>query len=171
MNVPETFFSVREELLLFGLSCICGMVIGAVYDIFRTVRLIFPHGTLHVFIEDIIFMAGYAAFVPAFASFAARGEIRLCHVIGNVLGYVLYFFTAGSVVNGCMRKLTGYARKGVYTLISPLRSVYVFLRKKVTFKFVGSSKNQVKTIKKRKILLLKSPILLYNEKENKKERT
>ena len=43
MNVPETFFTVHEELILFGLSCLFGAALGVCYDVFRSLRLIVPH--------------------------------------------------------------------------------------------------------------------------------
>ena len=49
MNVPETFFTVSEELVLFGLSCLAGAVIGVFYDIFRVIRIIFPHNDILIF--------------------------------------------------------------------------------------------------------------------------
>ena len=58
MNVPETFFTVSEELVLFGLSCLAGAVIGVFYDIFRVIRIIFPHNDVLILIEDIIFLVG-----------------------------------------------------------------------------------------------------------------
>ncbi len=54
MRVPETFFSVSEELVLFGISCLAGAVIGVFYDVFRVIRIIFPHNAVLVTIEDII---------------------------------------------------------------------------------------------------------------------
>ena len=59
MNVPETFFSVNEELRLFGLSCLFGAAFGVAYDLFRTVRLLLPHNGAMVAAEDIAFLALY----------------------------------------------------------------------------------------------------------------
>ncbi|MCM1505792.1 MAG: spore cortex biosynthesis protein YabQ [Ruminococcus flavefaciens] len=169
MIVPETFFSVSEEIFLFGLSCIFGIIIGVCYDVFRTARILFPHNTVLVVIEDVVFMAGYAVFLSAFASVCARGEMRFYYVAGNALGFVFYFFTLGSVVIGTMKKIYFAVSKVLGFLFRPLRSVYVNLQEK-TDNFVGNSKNSVKRNKKYSFLLLNAPHLLYNKKKNKKRK-
>lgn len=170
MNVPETFFSVHEQLLLFGLSCVFGAALGIFYDVFRTLRIIFPHNSWLVVIEDVLFMSGYAIFLSVFASAAARGELRFYYVIGNFLGFVIYFFTVGSAVISVMRKLFYVLRKAVSLIMRPFHMIYVFLREKAGLKFVGSSKFFVKSLKNVKRLLRKGPGLLYNKMENKKRK-
>lgn len=169
MNVPETFFSVNEEIFLFGLSCIFGIIIGICYDVFRTARILFPHNTVLVVIEDVIFMAGYTVFLSSFASVCARGELRFYYAVGNAIGFTIYFFTFGSVIIGTMKKIYFAVRKILKIILCPFRSVYVNLQEKAN-KFVGSSKNSVKRIKKNNSLLLNTTELLYNKRENKKRK-
>lgn len=169
MNVPETFFSVSEEIFLFGLSCVFGIIIGICYDVFRTARILFPHNTALVVIEDVVFMAGYAVFLSSFSAVFARGEMRFYYVIGNAIGFIFYFFTIGSVVIGVMKKIYYTAGKILAFIFKPVRSVYVNLQEKRD-NFVTNSENSVKRNKKKSFLLLNTPDLLYNKKENKKRK-
>lgn len=169
MNVPETFFSVHEELVLFGLSCLFGGVLGVAYDVLRTARIIFPHRNWLVFVEDAGFLLFYAVFLSAFASAASRGELRFYFVIGNAAGFALYLATVGSVVTGTMKKLCFFVKKVLYVVFSPIRILYAFISKKAAAKFVGCSKFIVNCIKNCRILLLKRRGMLYNKRESKKK--
>lgn len=170
MNVPETFFSVSEELVLFGLSCLCGVAVGVFYDIFRTLRIIIPHSTILTATEDIIFLSAYAVFLSAFASAESRGELRFYYVVGNFIGFIVYFFTVGNFITGLMRKIFSLSKRIFSFTLKPFKLLYVFFREKVKGKFVGNSENVVKRLKNSKILLLKRNELLYNEIENNKKR-
>lgn len=170
MNVPETFFTVSEELWLFGISCLSGAVIGVAYDIFRTFRLIVPHNSWLVATEDILFLALYGVFISAFSSAAARGELRFYFIIGNLIGFVLYFVTLGSVVIRTLRKLFTVIGTALRWLFRPVKTCYVFFRKKAADKFVGNPQNTVKIIKKIKRVLLNKPEMMYNKKENKQRK-
>ncbi|MDE6789472.1 MAG: spore cortex biosynthesis protein YabQ [Ruminococcus sp.] len=166
MNVPETFFSIHEELVLFLLSCAAGAFIGVFYDIFRTLRLIIKHNFFFIIVEDVLFLSCYAVFLSAFASVQARGELRFYFIIGNALGFTLYFFTLGSFVIRTFRKLFGFVGR----ILSPIKAIYVILCKKAGGKFVESSKNIVKHIKKANFLLQSDKHLLYNKNESKKRK-
>ena len=170
MNVPETFFSVHEELVLFGLSCLMGVLLGVVYDIFRTARVMLPHRSWMVFAEDAVFLVFYGIALSAFVSAASRGELRFYFVIGNTAGFVLYLATVGSVVIGTMKKLCYFIKKTIWAVLFPLRTFYVFISKKATVEFVGCSKFIVNTIKKIGILLQKRYNLLYNKEESRMKR-
>lgn len=167
MNVPETFFSVEEELFLFLMSCLCGVFIGAYYDIFRAFRLLIPHKGVFIIIEDLIFLGSYAIFLSAFANVAARGELRVYYIIGNVLGATLYFFTLGTFVIRTIGNLLCVLKKLADIILTPLKSLYALLYRKAAAKFVRCSKFFVKIYKKLKTLLQRKPIMLYNKMESK----
>ncbi len=167
MRVPETFFSIQEEVTLFLLSCVAGAFIGIFYDIFRTLRLMIKHNFFFVIAEDVFFLACYAVFLSAFASVQARGELRFYFVIGNALGFTLYFFTLGTFVIRTFRKFFGLISR----IFAPVKNLYSILCRKVRGKFVEISENNVKFIKKLKFLLPNDKHLLYNNNESKKERT
>lgn len=166
MKVPETFFSINEEIYLFGLSCLFGIIIGVCYDVFRTARILFPHNTALVVIEDVIFMALYAVFLSSFATVCARGELRFYFVAGNAIGFTLYFFTLGSIITGALKKIYSALSNFLAALFRPARSLYVKWQEFI-HNFVTNSKNSVKRNKKKSFLLLNATHLLYNKKENK----
>jgi spore cortex biosynthesis protein YabQ len=163
MNVPETFFSVPEELRLFLLSCLWGLAIGASYDVFRAVRLLFRHNAALTAAEDVLFAVLYGVFLWSFASGAARGELRVYYVIGNMIGAALYHFTVGRVTILTVRKLIGVLSGSISFILRPLRSVFVLLCEKAGEKFVKSSKVAVKFVKKIGMLLLRPMSLMYNK--------
>jgi len=169
MNIPETFFSVNEELVLFGMSCIMGAVFGVLYDVFRIIRIIFAHNGFLTAIEDILFLGLYGVSLIAFASAAARGELRFYHVLGNFIGFALYFLTLGSIVNSAFRRLFSALKKTISFIMVPFKICFAFLCRKTRAKFVGSSKVAVNCFKKIRFLLLKLPHMLYNKMETKKK--
>ena len=171
MNVPETFFTVHEELILFGLSCLFGAALGVCYDVFRALRLIVPHNFVLVMAEDIVFFIGYCIFLSAFTAAAARGELRVYFIIGNLLGFAIYIITVGSVVIRTLRKLLRLIGKILSFVFYPVNKIFAFLCKKAADKFVGSSKVLAKSVKIAKTPLLKKPHLLYNKIENKKRKS
>ncbi len=107
MNVPETYFSVEEELLLFFASCAAGAVIGVIYDCLRAFRLLLPHNRFFVALEDIALLVCYGIFISAFGSAEALGYIRGYFILGNLLGFTLYYFTLGRVVMRTISRILG----------------------------------------------------------------
>ena len=170
MTVPETFFSVSEELWLFGLSCAAGVFVGAAYDVLRVLRMLLPHNSLLTAAEDIGFLAAYAVLLTAFSNAAARGEMRLYFVIGSAIGFTLYFFTLGRVVTAVLRKFLAGLGAALKVIFSPLKTVFALPCKKAMVKFVGNLQIIVKPLKKIKIVLLNRRVLLYNKMANKKRK-
>lgn len=120
----ETFFSVNEQTRLFLISCLFGIPLGILFDIFRVIRSLFPHNTALVVIEDLLFMMIYAVFMTAFTITAARGDYRFFYTIGNILGFALYFFTAGNVIVGAIRKISGWLNSFLKFIFSPFSIVF-----------------------------------------------
>lgn len=166
MTEPQIFFSADEELMLFGASCLAGVIIGVCYDFFRLARIFLPHNSVLTAIEDIVFFVGYSLFLTAFSSEYARGEIRFYFVLGNFIGFVLYFFTIGNMAIRIMRKIQSKISKLLRFIFSPIYASFVCLCKKMMVKFVGIAKVIAKSKKISHFLLINNPDLLYNKTEN-----
>ena len=170
MTVPETYFTVSEELRLFGLSCLLGAAVGAAYDVLRVLRMTLPHNSALVAAEDISFLGLYAVALTAFSNAAARGEMRLYFAVGSVLGFMLYFFTIGRTITAVLRKLFSVLGAVFKLIFRPVRAVFALLCKKAKLKFVGNLQIIVKPLKKIKRVLLNRRLLLYNKMANKKRK-
>lgn len=97
---------IAAEAMLFLTSCLLGAALGVVYDLFRAVRLLFPPGAALAFAEDGLFFAvvGVAEFV--FFLNHTYGQLRGFLLIGQGLGFLIYYLTAGRAVYCLMRRLT-----------------------------------------------------------------
>lgn len=96
--IPETFFTVSEQLKLFIICILFGFPLGLFYDIFRIIRIMLPHGTLATAIEDVLFFSVYAVFITSFTYAAARSEFRLYFTAGNLIGFCIHYFTSGKIL-------------------------------------------------------------------------
>lgn len=172
--VLETFFSVSEETRLFLFSCIMGVPVGIVFDVFRVLRVIFPQNKLSVALEDIAFLLVYAVMLMTFAMLFARGEVRFYFVIGNFLGFVLYFFTVGNLLVGIIRKFAEMV-KNVFScifrgLIKILKFVFCPISQKVRKDFVNNCKKYKQINNNVKIPLIDGYDMVYNENNIKSNR-
>ena len=170
MTIPETYFTVSEELRLFGISCLMGAGVGIGYDILRVMRLMLPHNSFLVAAEDIGFLGLYAVALTAFSNAAARGEMRLYFAVGNAIGFALYFLTVGRAVNTTLRKLFSVLGASFKLIFIPVKAVFAPLCKKAKLKFVRNLQIIVKPLKKIKIVLLNRRFLLYNKMAKKKRK-
>ena len=170
MSITENFLTVSEELRLFGISCLVGAALGAVYDVFRAFRLIFPHNSILTAFEDILFSGIYAVTLSVFLAVFAGGETRLYYAVGNLIGFALYMALVGSVVMGTLRRLLTLLGAVLKLIFRPVKAIYTLLGTKLMVKFVGFIQIIVKPLKKIKIVLLNRQNLLYNKMENKKRK-
>jgi hypothetical protein len=93
------------------MSVFIGLPLGIVFDIFRTVRLLFPHKAVLVALEDIFCLFIFGVLQLIFAVSFAGGEFRIIHVFGAFWGFVLYLCTFGSVFVPFFRKVYTFFSK------------------------------------------------------------
>lgn len=171
---PEAFFTVNEQTELFLMSVLLGGVFGAVYDVFRALRVIFPalRRTIPTAVCDVIFfiICGFGIYV--FSLLFARGEIRGYYWIGALLGGIIYLMTAGTVVIGVIRAVFG----AIYSLLNKIfikvrdllvkPAVHIFnkMRTKMRGVFVTNAEKMKKRSKNREKHLKYKRKILYNKK-------
>lgn len=102
----------------FLTSCIVGFALGAFYDIFRILRILFRTEKRHVFFQDIFFMACAAVVTFLLALAVNWGELRFFILAGEIIGICVYYLTVGEV--------TVRIAKLIYKF---LYCIYKFIRK------------------------------------------
>lgn len=170
MEGLESFFTASQQLRLFALSCAFGVPIGIIYDIFRALRIIFPHGKFLVALEDIIFFILYGVFLMCFTVTAARSEFRVYFCIGNLLGFLIYFFTAGNAVVSLIKRIVMIIKRGLYFIFRPVNQRIVLLFKKCGDFFVRTLQKHKLNKKNFETPLIVGSDLLYNNKVHKKNK-
>lgn len=83
---------ITEQLSLFWISIIYGMILGVWYEFFRTLRKVFAHRNRMVHIEDIIFCITAALGLFTLFQIYNQGIVRFYCLVGIECGILFYFF-------------------------------------------------------------------------------
>ncbi|MBR2283851.1 MAG: spore cortex biosynthesis protein YabQ [Ruminococcus sp.] len=167
--MPDTYFTVSEELRLFGLSCLMGMGLSAVYGLLRAVRLLLPDSTVLTIIGDILFLGFCTLAFSSFTSAAVRGELHMYYLIGCGCGFLLYHFTIGAFLQCYIVRLLSLLQSVCTILLLPVRKAFVAINHIVGVKFVRCAEVIVKLIKNTGLLLKRRANLLYNRIDTKND--
>lgn len=97
----ETYLS--QQAMAFLWAVVLGVVLGAVNDCFRVGRILWKKGAVIVFLEDLLFSFIAAVLTTACLTFTNYGQVRLFLLIGELLGFLLYFHTLGVFVTAAAR--------------------------------------------------------------------
>lgn len=139
-----------------------GFLLGVLYDVFRTVRLIVSRAKTFVFFMDLVYFAFCAFLTFCFLLVVDSGKIRVYTACGEILGWSIYYFSFGSIVlkvsNGTVcffRRILRRASKRLKRLSAVFwgknRKIYKFFRK-----------TSRKSLKKIKFILQKHIGMVYN---------
>lgn len=165
------FFTVSTQVQAFLLSMAIGTVIGVLYDVFRIFRLSFTDNKVVVVIQDILFWSVSAVLSFLFVFVINNGEFRAFLAFGEILGFIVYYFTLGAMVF----KISGWLIHGIKTvarailraLLFPFRKIYLVFSPKLKSMCKSTKKNLKKSTSKCKFSLKRNHFLLYNKPVNK----
>ncbi len=121
---PGSFTGVLGELRMFGLAVLVGMVLGAVYDIFRIFRISLPHRSVAVFIEDFIFVLFSGMVYFCFSVEMLEGALRLYVAIGMIAGFGIYLLSLGRIISGFFRKLVKIISEAANFVLKKVRNAF-----------------------------------------------
>lgn len=129
-----------QQIYIFFLFMLVGIVIAIVFDIFRILRRTFTTPDWLTYVEDIAFWL-LAGFFILYAIFVwQNGEIRLYLFIAILLGSVLYMVTLSKyVIQICVKVLS--------ILVAPFQKLFAFFAKimrKIAKKWFPARKKEKK---------------------------
>jgi len=123
---------VDVQLYQFSIMLLAGMVLGAVFDTYRTFRLKARPGAVVTVVMDALFWVIATALLLGAVFYASWGEVRVYVFIGVATGAWLYFRLASAVVLRFLRwlwrvtgRVTRFVRRVAYCLfVVPVLIVY-----------------------------------------------
>lgn len=103
--------TITNQAQLFLTALLVGAALAAVYDVFRILRIAFPSGTVCIAIEDICYFILCTFVTFTFILRDNEGMVRSYILLGEVLGWVLYYFTLGSLVISCSKGVIRFCHR------------------------------------------------------------
>lgn len=164
-NIPDTFWTTQEELLLFGGACLLGLPAGVLFDCFRLLRRLVPHHAIAVAAEDILFMTAVSLMLLFYASAFAKGVFRGYYAAGCLIGFLMYECTLGRMAVLVLEKLF----RVLGMPVSAVGRGIALICKKVWLSFVKSSEKRRKGQENTQNHLQKPLGMVYNISINRKK--
>lgn len=167
----EYIVGLSGQTVNFLLSLGFGFLTGVLYDVIRTIRLVFGDGKKSVMVFDILYavFVGFMTFI--FALIITNGSIMAYVIIGELIGFFIYYITFGIFAIRFSEKVSNAIKKFMLkffkAVFSPLKKIFAAFKRifgKITQK---SRKNAEKAVKKSKTHLKLCNTLLYNQLNNK----
>lgn len=126
-----------SELQIFIYSCIFGSFLSLVYDLFRILRL-FMCKFWSVFIQDMIYflISGVGTFL--FILYFNFGEIRFYILVGEIIGWLIYYLTFGSLFYKHFSKIAKLMKKTSLSIYGKAYNLWEGILKK--FKLISIKK-------------------------------
>ena len=152
--------SVQTEIFLLSLGF--GFLLGIFYDVFRTLRLIISRSAGFTVFMDILYFVACTFLVFFFNLVVDEGKIRLYVLFGDLMGWLIYYFSFGEISVRLSNRIILSVRKLFYAVSKPfLRLGYRLKRKNK--KYVSFFKKIIKKFNKNsKFNLQKYKGLVYN---------
>jgi hypothetical protein len=83
---------IREEVFIFILAVLSGMIVRLAYRCISCLRQVIKHHPVIVGIEDLLYWSGSAIYIFVQIYYTSDGSIRWYFVLGIVLGAILMTF-------------------------------------------------------------------------------
>lgn len=143
----ETFFSPSVQCIQFFCAVVIGIGLGVFWDFFRAFRIIIPHKSYFVVIEDVIFIQIWALILLIYSVEVGLGEIRFFYLLGNILGFGIYLATVGQAVTAIIGKVIGVLKWALHCIYEKILVLVAVLFKNISKKTPSNSEKNKKNHK------------------------
>lgn len=136
--------SVSEQVMIFLYAAALGGVLSAIYDVFRIIRIAFDGRITAVFVEDILFSIIALVLTFIFVVAFNNGELRFFVLIGEFVGFIIYYFTIGKLTMFASKAIISVVKKFLKLLSMPFVRLFRFIKQKTALKNKKTPKKHLK---------------------------
>lgn len=159
--------SLADQTKGFLLSLGFGFLMGIFYDFFRIVRISISKSKRAILVFDLLYciFLGFCSYI--FFLVVNEGDIRAFLLLGEGIGFSIYYFSLGVVIFAASEKILSITKKVILKFFKVIFHPFVWLLKKLKTlleKFSKKwNKNSKKIKNKSKFHLKLHKQLLYNQ--------
>lgn len=158
--------SLAQQTKGFLMSLGFGFIMGFFYDVFRIIRISISRSKAAFVVFDILYCIFLCFCTFLFFLTVNEGELRVYLLLGEAIGFAVYYFSLGAVIFSVSEKIILFIKRTlrwIFKIISyPFRKLFEILGKFFS-KILKKSRKNTKNIKnKSKFLLKVNKHLLYN---------
>ena len=152
--------SSQTEIFLFSLGF--GFLLGILYDIFRTLRLIISDSSFFTVFADVTYFLVCTFLIFCFDLVVDSGKIRLYVLFGDLLGWLIYYFSFGEISIKLSNKIVSSVKRFSGAVSAPVLKFGKIIKRKFRKSASFSKKIIRKFNKKLKFDLQKYTGMVYN---------
>lgn len=159
------YMALAPSTLLFFYSILAGAVLGVIYDVFRILHIACPPKRIGIIAQDITFALICIIVTLVFLQFFTNGALRFFVLVGEFIGFLLYYLTIGVIVIKTAKVIINIVKKIIYVIIWPFRKIFGWFFSKLSpilNRLAQKLRKILKTTKKRLLFYLE---ILYNNKK------
>jgi spore cortex biosynthesis protein YabQ len=120
--------SVVDQLIVFLSVVLLGVLVGVIFDLYRTLRKIWQPGHWGTSLGDALFWIFVTIFVYVFLIMTTWGEVRLYVFMGMGIGLVTYLKLFSYIVRRYLLKFYSILSKSFIFILKLLRVPFKALR-------------------------------------------
>ena len=113
-----------DQVQIFWYSLVLGLILGMIYDIFKLFRLVFNSKKWSIFFQDILYFIIISLITFFFIIIFNKGEIRYYILIGQFIGWGIYYISCGRIVYKYSKNFLRIIKKCFCILFYPLRVIF-----------------------------------------------
>ncbi len=162
----------EETSLMWQIACfcVCGALLGVLYEPLRILRLIIPHHSFITGVEDTVYLSLCGVVLFGLSMETGNGNFRLSYLLAAFVGGVVYLLTVGRLIKIIYSAVIKTVFKAVKLIgrkiLRPVIRRFVSIAHKLMLPFVKLYENIDAKMKKHKADLKTSPEMLYNNINN-----
>lgn len=146
--------TIMAECYFFLHAALTGVILSAIYDVFRILRRVRCHGWFWIAVEDLFYWIGSALYIFSVLMQGNNGIIRWFFVLGILLGMLVYNMTLSQHLVGALskviKKILDIVEIALKTVLKPI--TFLCIKTKKIFQKSGKKvkkalKNCCKTIR------------------------
>lgn len=153
---------LAAQTRIFFYSLGFGFMLGILYDVFRTLRLIISKSKAFAFLSDIIYFPLGSFLTFCFIMVVDSGKVRLYVFFGEILGWLIWYFSFGAIALRFTNAVIRIFNRMFSVVYGPIKRVLRTVYRK-SGKIAANSKKIIrKNNKKVKFSLQKHSSIVYN---------
>ena len=141
---------VTNPFLFFLTSIVFGMVVLFIYDIFRSMRILFHHKRIFVMIEDFGFAIFVAIMTFLFLYTYNYGELRGFFFLGIFLGMLFYHGKISFMVRRYLIKVLSIVRSIIRRVSDKIEKPMIYIKRNLKWRLKKEKKNVTMALKRQK---------------------